>query len=803
MRKNIAKIALILLIVALAVTLVACNGDNSDASKPSQNGKPEVTSKAEVVKASEYFDRLWTLTESFGAQEISENADIALKADMALELGTKSLSSKKPVQSLEFGVQYELVLDRTSKDIEGNYNSKKSAVKLKVYSGDIEVCAIYFFVKDPTRVFFDFDGKQVVVSADLAGLNGKLGGALGGWLYGEDEDGNSVNGMLNMFLGAMGPDSGWSLNTPINQLLEMSGIPLKQMLKDDEDMQKLLALLLAGNDVDMLFDGEDINILSLIKSDVVSGMISAEKSEGDGVTEYVATLTGGSSGSVSLGGVMSGPMGDMVNEVLNGMGGILELASKATAQIGFTEKGGAFDSLYLNADFAGMAAGQEPLLDANGVTRVYPYFRCIVKDIELGAASDYTLGIKATDYSSEVAFEFANKMSIQGISVQEDESGAEEAPELAASAEEEGQPVTVEARVIGVIDLMGVGSANRTRMNAYIAVDGEHIIDVGFNATTLAIVPNLTFADGAMKDVLAAAGSGIYKIFEMFGIADGDALARFADAFFGKDEQGDIDFDTLNSNLNGILVQGFDIGATFQRMAQKMADMFIRIQPDDGGEHTAPAEPSEPAEPEEPEEQPQIPDISQYMPYLPTYKQIFAAAKAVVRSLKMQNGVVQFSNADIVDFMLTIVNMTSEEELTREQLKDEVVAEMSAMLQENGKQLAAYYDAIFDAVSALRIEGVTPFVAERTEDPAADAMTAINYLVDLLLEKPIGVKCAFDYTDGAALSVEVTLGSAKLNYSASLNAYAITDGTFEDLGAGHGETDGYVVIDLATLSSNE
>lgn len=805
MKKRFSKIIVCILAATLAALsvcmLAACNGaDDEGANSNKPNSKPTDTAqnvKVESINASEYFDRLWTLTSDLGSSAIGENADLALKANMAVELGTKGVTTDIAVQSIELGVEYELVLDRSSKDSAGNYNSRNTALKLKIYSGDIEVCAVYFFIKFPSKIFFDFDGMQVVMSADIAGINDNFGVNIGDFLH-EDRDGEgSVNDVLNTFLGVMGPDKNWSLNTPINQLLELAGIPLKSMLVDNENISKFISTMLGIAPEDM-FDGDDIDILRILKAETVSSLFTATRTDRSDVKEYVIFMgnsSGGFSGSMNgnfggnLSGLIGGNVGDdmegLVDNVMQGMSGIFELVSHANTKIGFLERNDAFDSLYLYTDLKGL---NEVLLDVNGLTPVYPYFKCTINDIELGEASDYTLGVNTADYTSEVAFEFKDKFTVGGLGMDRGEAAAADS---AASV--------VEFFAVGTLDLIGEGDENRTRMNAYAAIDGTHVVDVSFNSTTLAIVPNLAFGEGEMKEVVAGIGARIYTMVKtyIFSGNDDELLEQFVNTVFANDEEGNTDFGRLNDSFRGVIITGFDIATTFRNAVKKAIDIINGMKapdltPDgvdekgDGGE-TAPA----PDEDTDGEQQP-IPDISQFMP---TYDDLVRMLKVAISTVSLKNGNVRFAVDDLIGLMLSV----SGEDVTSEQLKAEALELAQEILTENAQTWGGYYGYIVDAVAALRIDGVEPFEAVHTDDEVADVTSAFGYLIDLIVDEPISVTFELRYDSGISVKFALGIAGASATYEMSFNAYAIGSDTFTDLADGHGTQDGYYVLDISVF----
>ena len=181
MKKFSIKSLLVLvlaLVLALSMVLVACDkkGDGDGNNDGDGGNKAGYT-------ASEYFTKLWDLSKSIGNEEIKENQNIAVSADLGVVVAAKN-SKNAVTKQVSIGIAIDAVLDRhntrTQKEItDGTFNnanvSKDTALKIKFYdvnSGE-NWATVYYFLSDADRLYFDFAGQHSILEFDYA--NDQLG----------------------------------------------------------------------------------------------------------------------------------------------------------------------------------------------------------------------------------------------------------------------------------------------------------------------------------------------------------------------------------------------------------------------------------------------------------------------------------------------------------------------------------------------------------------------------------------------------------------------------------------------------
>lgn len=181
MKKFSIKSLLVLvlaLVLALSMVLVACDKkEEGDGNNDGDGGN-----KAGYT-ASEYFTKLWDLSKSIGNEEIKENQNIAVSADLGVVVAAKNAKNAVTKQ-VSIGIAIDAVLDRhntrTQKEItDGTFNnanvSKDTALKIKFYdvnSGE-NWATVYYFLSDADRLYFDFAGQHSILEFDYA--NDQLG----------------------------------------------------------------------------------------------------------------------------------------------------------------------------------------------------------------------------------------------------------------------------------------------------------------------------------------------------------------------------------------------------------------------------------------------------------------------------------------------------------------------------------------------------------------------------------------------------------------------------------------------------
>ena len=181
MKKFSIKSLLVLvlaLVLAVSLVLVAC--DKKDDGGKDNGGGEEV----QGYTAGEYFTKLWDLSKSIGNETIAANQNIAVSADLGVELAVKSTANNAVTKKVGIGFAIDAVLDRHNVRTEteianGTFNnanvSKDTALKIKVY--DVTTgenwATVYYFMGDAGNLYIDFAGQNIILPFDYA--NDQLG----------------------------------------------------------------------------------------------------------------------------------------------------------------------------------------------------------------------------------------------------------------------------------------------------------------------------------------------------------------------------------------------------------------------------------------------------------------------------------------------------------------------------------------------------------------------------------------------------------------------------------------------------
>lgn len=181
MKKFSIKSLLVLvlaLVLAVSLVLVAC--DKKDDGGKDNGGGEEV----QGYTAGEYFTKLWDLSKSIGNETIAANQNIAVSADLGVELAVKSTANNAVTKKVGIGFAIDAVLDRHNVRTEaeianGTFNnanvSKDTALKIKVY--DVTTgenwATVYYFMGDAGKLYIDFAGQNIILPFDYA--NDQLG----------------------------------------------------------------------------------------------------------------------------------------------------------------------------------------------------------------------------------------------------------------------------------------------------------------------------------------------------------------------------------------------------------------------------------------------------------------------------------------------------------------------------------------------------------------------------------------------------------------------------------------------------
>ncbi len=459
MKKSwIRNLLVLVMAVLLVFSLVACNPDGGDNGGNNGNGDNEPPVE---FSTGDYFNKLWDLTAEIGSKPVSATDDIALHLGVVLTLNTrKPRGSKEIVQQIDLGLDIQAVLGRTAA------TSQKTALKVRFYdptdADNNEIVTLYMFANDLDSIYLDFSGHNVKVPHNLvktvwnevmgneSNLGDEIVNGLNYPLFGTEDAKSSINDIINKFVGDFGPN--WTLNTIINRVLEMTGLPIKQLLTDNWG---LIGGLLEGLKVEDIFDeAGDLRLDLLLTNDSLKDLFTATKTVNNGVTTYKAVID-----RMVVSMLASGSF--LQNAGLTDMFG--NDSGRSEIALSFTEKANKIDSFSISAILGGM---QTALGKVNGVeTVVVPEVVLTITDLSIEKASDAnSVKINKDEYSENIAVEEKLTVGIHGITINPIEGLTENAITL-------DHDVTL--TLIGQIDIVNVKN-NKTKLNAYIDItDGN------------------------------------------------------------------------------------------------------------------------------------------------------------------------------------------------------------------------------------------------------------------------------------------------------------------------------------------
>ncbi len=414
---SIKTVFILLMVLVLAFTLVACGDDSDKNPEPGPdtectkhvdndcNGKCDNCDKRVTVKhvdedgdyecdkcgkelpkpgpnAADFFQGLWDSAATIGSEEITDGDDIALDLGLNLAIG------KGGDTVLDLGIAASIVLDRTNA-------GANSAARIQLYDHDHAEnwLTVYFFLNDPYFFYLDWADQHVKVGADF-GFNTGWAETINGVVNG----GPIIGGMNIAELIASITDefgTGWNLDGLINSMTGLLGVNLGDLLKSDTvagllpTINSVLVSLASsmgmegytGIDVDALATSDAI-VLDLLKGVGPVLFPNIEVDEDGNTTTYKAGLDFGPQGLLTqVGPLLSSlslPMG--LGNVISGLN---EVAFE------YTTVDDAIDNFAIKL---GVDTDDEPISIEIGINEV---------SLVACDAADNTFGIDTEDYSEK------------------------------------------------------------------------------------------------------------------------------------------------------------------------------------------------------------------------------------------------------------------------------------------------------------------------------------------------------------------------------------------------------------------
>lgn len=554
---NFKAILMLVMAFILVFALVACDKDD-DKPEP-----PEPPQPAEYT-AAEYFANLWDLTSGIGSESIAEGDDVAVSADLALNLSLQWGGNVH--QNVSVGLALDAVLDRTSAD------SHNSALKIKAYDPDNRENWFtgYFFFNDPTNIYLDLAGKNIALPFDYK--NDTYAGSLHKLIFNDVVmgDATTVNDIINSLTNGMGAN--WSLDNLVNTLVSIMGLDLSSLLSNPQITETLAMFLPEG--VELLDEEGNLNIGNLLSSQKIASIIfpSAVKKVNGNTTTYSTQLD-----TNMIAGVIGGIEGVMPE--------IKSLIQPSTQiKLEYAQTGNDFDYFTLSVGMSNIKAR-----DVNG-QQVFPVVGITINSLEFrkADAEHNTFGIDRTNYSSEVAFEEEIEVTVDGITLNPAAFNADIAPIALNNT-------TIAVGIKGKVDLKEKEN-NGTVANAWIRLGDKHVLDASFVDGDLAVKVDQTVKIGdlgVMDTIVKAFGKqafdGIKNMFTQNGWAEA-GLNDFANLFFAKNQDDTINYNAINPEFKGAVWENLDIVGGFQGMVDGIIKKITAPAPaptPDGGQTAA------------------------------------------------------------------------------------------------------------------------------------------------------------------------------------------------------------------------
>lgn len=615
------------LVLVCSLVLVACgekkDGGNSDNPKPTPTPGPTPA----TYTAKEYFTRLWDLSKNIGNEEIKDNQNIAVSADLGVELAIKT-NDKANVTKKQIGLGFAIdaVLDRTNvrtaDEIKnGTFNNKNvgkdTALKVKVYdstTGENWV-TIYYFMSDPGKLFLDYAGQNIIVAFDYA--NDQLGSWLSktifedqtmivydqekqnGYVYdaqtyyyvAEDKEVNGVEykaGMhegtapegtnfptyykghasIGAILGSIAKTMGdnWDLNTLVNDVFTLIKRATQMNLVE-----------IVGGFASMVAEEEEIYVDPKTKDKInLAGILTSAKLANTLFGTLEAPKTDEATGVTTYTAPIK--MTGLVGNALSGFTAPL-ITSSSKLSLEFTEKDNKIQSFAIKADLNNLATNDKE----------YPALKVSINSLKIrGVDSGKTesvvkMPVERNKYSTEVALDAKIALDIDGITI--NPAALENRNNKLSGMKSIALDGQLVVAFNGKLDLANADN-NGTKANVVVSFKAKGakaavpFLQASFIKDTLALKLNqdLTIDDVPVAQALVGAFGGY--VFDMVkGLpafqSDPTALNQFADVFFAKNSDNTTpNTFALNPEFKGAVWTGMDVVPAFQKAVNKIVEML-------------------------------------------------------------------------------------------------------------------------------------------------------------------------------------------------------------------------------------
>ena len=634
MKKFSIKSLLVLvlaLVLAVSLVLVAC--DKKDDGGKDNGGGEEV----QGYTAGEYFTKLWDLSKSIGNETIAANQNIAVSADLGVELAVKSTANNAVTKKVGIGFAIDAVLDRhhvrTEDEIaKGTFNnanvSKDTALKIKVY--DVTTgenwATVYYFMADEGNLYIDFAGQNIILPFDYA--NDQLGSWLSktifedntmvvydqvmqnGYVYEKVEgssteykkfyyvpDTKTINGVVYEKGWHEGVDSNYK-DVYYKGKAAIGGILTDLSTKMGADWN----LNVLVNDVFSLIKRATQMDLTATIGGLASTLRVPERDiyDAEGNLNIAKILTSGSLGKL-LFAKLSNPKTDAngvttytapINTKSPVLGKVLEMASpllSSTSELAleFKEKDNHIQNFSIKADLKNLATSDKE----------YPALTVSINKLQFrGVDQNKTSDVVKMEtakqnYSTDVALDYAVALDVDGVTIRPStitnrNTHFENVPDIVL----DGQLVV---SLKGKLDLKNK-TENQTNALATVsykakgATTAVPFLSASFVGNRLGVTVNqdlkvkaaaTTDADAVVEVPLAKTLVNCFGgyVFEGLKGAFGSAAAvfdQFANVFFAQNTDGTLNYFELNENFKGAVWDNINIVPLFQKGVNWIVEML-------------------------------------------------------------------------------------------------------------------------------------------------------------------------------------------------------------------------------------
>lgn len=418
---SIKTLIVLMLVLVLCFSLVACGDEKDDGNGGSGNGG-DTTCTRHVDRnpkdgkcdkcgadmgnggdggdggngdtpsgygAAQFFQGLWDSAATIGQEEVKSGDDIAIDLGLNLAIG------KDGENLVDLGVELGIVLDRTN-------NGANSAAKVKLYNHDDKDnwFTLYFFLNDPYFFYIDWADQSMKVGVDF-GYNNTWAKVVNDFVGKKIIKDKSITDILDSIIKDFGDD--WNLDGLINSVTGIFGLDLGETLKTFLDPNSTIGAMipniLGSLAESMGIDDYELDIDAIAKSDAIVldllkavGPLLFKVEKDEEAHTYKAGLDLSPNGIIgSVSGLLTGlPMG--LGDLITNLN---ELAFEYQ-----TDADGAIDNF---AILVGVDTNDKPLSIEIGINEV---------SITGVNAADNTFGINKTNYKDEFNFNLALDLEI-------------------------------------------------------------------------------------------------------------------------------------------------------------------------------------------------------------------------------------------------------------------------------------------------------------------------------------------------------------------------------------------------------